>query len=273
MAMYRYTAIFSYVSGATIGGYLNLKGGWTESVYWNSITALANTNFQNLLIARAGLLPNGAFISGYRIQQVDPSAAGQSYPANIGPPGGTNAPNQDIPQMALLLRVRSNSTNNVRSMRLAAMPDNQVSFGEYRPTAAYQIAMTAYLAQLYGWLMRVQDLAQPVYRIATIDAAGNVLMVDPIMAVATGQVFKVKRTIDPFNNQKGGKFIVKSVTNPSSFSLYNWPYGACVIGTMQPFVIAYPSMNATNSSIVRAVVRKIGRPSLGYRGRKSKTKR
>ena len=270
MAGYRYTMLFNYISGITLGQGLNLKGGWSESVYRGSFSPQLFTSFQNLAITRAGLLPIGAYISGLRIQQVDPSAAAQTFPANYGPPGGTNAPQQDIPQMALLLKVRSATTNNVRNMRLAALPDSVVVAGEYAPSQAFAFSLAFYFGALSLWSMRVQDLTQPTGMIGSITTGGLVTL-NTAVAIAPGTKVKIKRTIDAFGNQKGGVFTAVTAT-VSTIQLDSWPFGACTKGLIQPFVIVYPAMTAGLSSISRIVTRKIGRPSLGYRGRRSKRK-
>lgn len=269
MSAYRYTAIFQYISGATIGGYLNLKGGFSESVYAPSGPSVNLTLFREYCFARASLLPTGAFISGIRVQQVDPSSSSQTFTANYQ--GGTalGPSPQDIPQMALLLRVRSRDTNNVRSMRIAALPDSQVQFGEYRPTGLFPGAMSAYLSALSGWRFRAQDLSQPIYRVKTISAAGDMVLIDPYTATV-GATVKLKRTTDSFMNVKGGKYVIDSITDTTHMHLQAWNLSACTGGVIQPFVIIYPLIAADNSSISRAVVRKIGRPLLGYRGRRSK---
>jgi hypothetical protein len=268
MAGYRYTMIFQYISGITLGAGLNLKGGWSESVYRSSFSPQLLTAFQGLAQTRAALLPIGAFISGLRVQQVDPSGASQTYAASYGNPSGVNGPQQDIPQMALLLKARSNSTNNVRNMRIAAVPDNQVTAGEFVPTQSYQFAMAFWFTAMSNWSMRAQDLGQPTGKIATVSSVGLVTL-NTAVAITAGTLVKVKRTVDAFQNVKGGTYLATAVT-VSTVQLQGWQWGSCTGGTIQPFVIVYPTMTLNWNSVARIVTRKIGRPSLGYRGRRSK---
>jgi hypothetical protein len=269
-AAYRWSMIFQYVSGSAIGGgNLNLKGGWSESVYSRTAGSANQANILALAQARALLLPASAYISGIRVQGVDPSGGANTQAANIPGLGTYSSNPQDIPQMAVLLRVQSSSTTNIRSMRLAAIPDAQVTAGEFKPSNAFMISLNVFFTQLSGWLMRVQDLNQTLYPIATIDAAGNVVLSSP-WAVLPNTAVKIKRTIDSFGNQKGLKTTIVTVTDPTHFRVQPWPFGSCTLGQIQPFVIIYPGIVANQSSISRAVVRKIGRPSLAYRGRRSK---
>lgn len=268
-AAFRMTMIFQYISGASVGGYLNLKGGWSESFYSTSNLPLTLTYFQQTAQLRAALLPASAYISGLRIQGVDPSGGAQTFPVNYPGSGTTTTNEQDIPQMALLLRVRTSGTNNVRSWRLAAIPDAQMSNGEYRPGTFFGLAMSTFLLGLNGWKIRCQDLSQPLYNLNTIDAAGNVVVNSPT-TLALNQFVKVKRTIDAFQNAKGLKAQIISFTDNQHFRIAPWLYGACTLGQIQQFVIIYPAIQTDVNTISRAVVRKIGRPSLAYRGRRSK---
>jgi hypothetical protein len=269
MPAFKWTMVFNYLSGEGDGTWLNLKGGWTESVYWNTMTATTLNQFKTLCVARAAMLPLRCYISGIRVQQVDPSGSAQTFPVNYPGGGGGAAYVADIPQMALLLRVRGAGVANVRSMRLAGIPDGQVTAGEYRPTVGFTVVTAAFLAQLSGWLFRGTDLTVTPANIATIDALGTyVLQQDLILSV--GQRVKVHGTMDANKDTFGGTFKVGTYTDSKHGVLNNWTFGATVLGTMKPYTIIYPTIIADSTSISRVVPRKIGRPSLGYRGRRSK---
>jgi len=106
VAQYKYSMIFQYLSGSGMPGDFNLKGGWTESLYDPSISASSVRQFRQLAQARAGLLPKRSYISGIRIQSVDPSGSAQTFAVNYPGRTGPDDTNADIPQAALLLRLR-----------------------------------------------------------------------------------------------------------------------------------------------------------------------
>ena len=273
MAAYRYTMIFQYLSGPSSGPALNLKGGWSESVYWSSFGASQQNAFQQLAQARAALLPARSFVSGLRYQRVDPTGSAQTQSVNY--PGGNtaNAVNSDIPQMALLLRVGASGYSNIRSMRIAALPDTMVQFGEFVPTAdpAWSAAFVGYTQLLSTWAFRAQDLTQPITPLLSITSAG-VCNTNGIVTYALGQKLKIKRALDTFNSPKGGFVTVTVPSTGSMFTVTGWTHGSCLGGVVQPYVPIYPTIVASPASISRVVVRKIGRPSLGYRGRRSRVK-
>jgi len=269
-AAYKYTMIFKYVSGGAIGQGLNLAGSWSESVYYTTYSTVNFNAFQTLAVARCSILGTSAFISGLRVQGVDPSSGANTSSVHYVNPAVTSDFYSDIPQMALLLRARSSTSSNVRSMRLAGIPDSQVSYGEYVPSFAFKTNMAVFLSLLNGWKFRAQDLSQPTATIKTIDGTGNVVLNGVGLTLAVNGLVKVKRTTDAFGNLKGGTYAVQSITSATQFQLQKWNLGPCTNGTMQNFVIIYPTILTDNNTISRVVPRKVGRPSLGYRGRRSK---
>ena len=105
MPAFKLTMVFDYLSGDVFNDAKYFKGGWSESVYWDDISAGTIRSFNNLAVARAGLLPRYAKINGFRFQQVDPPGSSSTRAANLP---GANVPENvaDIPQLAVLV-VRS----------------------------------------------------------------------------------------------------------------------------------------------------------------------
>lgn len=267
---YKLSMIFQYLSGDGSGGDLNLKGGWSESVYNGVFAPATLTSLKALAAARANLLPLRSYVSGLRVQQVDPSGPAQTFSLNY-PGGGTSgATLSDIPQMALLLRVRGTGVTNVRSMRVAAIPDSQITLGEYKPSSPYTLAMAAYLAELDGWQFRATSLTAVPSNLASIAADGTYVLQQDLV-IAVGSKVKVKNVQDEDGEiVRGGVFTVGVYTDSKHGKLNSWTGGAVTLGQMIPFTIIYPVIITDGQTISRAVVRKIGRPSLGYRGRRSK---
>lgn len=268
MAAYKFTFIMQYLSGQGAPTDLNLKGGFSESVYRPTATPADINAFRALGNLRARLLPLRSFISGLRVQRVDPSGPGNVIAVNL--PGGVGGTNQDsdIPQAALLLRVLGQDVTNVRSMRLCAIPDDNIVLGEFKPTPLYRTLLLAYLAGLQGWRFRATDLTAPDVPLVGIAANGVYTANADITTTANGFV-KIKGTTSLDGTNYNGRYKVQAFTTLRTGTLFNWPGVAVTGGTITNLIPIYPQIVANATSISRVVTRKIGRPSLGYRGRRS----
>jgi len=269
MAAYKYTMVFQYLSGSGMPTDLNLKGGFSESVYRPTNTDADLNAFKALARLRARLLPLRCFISGLRRQRVDPSGPGNT--ASVNYPGGVGGGNwaSDIPQMALLLRANGVDVANIRSMRLRAIPDDMVTLGEYKPEPLFRTFLTAYMAGLAGWRFRASDLTAPAVGLTSIAADGSYTLSADLLPVVN-EFVKIKDTVSPDGFNYNGKYKVKTVTNNRTGVLFDWPGVAVTQGTMTRVIPVYPVISANQDSISRMVAAKVGRPSLGYRGRRSR---
>lgn len=273
MAAFKFSFIFNYRSGTTTTpGGQSRQGGWTESLYWSSYDASVLRSLRQLAVARAGLLPFSAGIVGMRVQQVDPSGPVTSVPMLY--PGGSilETNDSDIPQMALLLTARSDTVSNTRRFRLAAIPDAMVKFGEYSPSPFFRGAMSFYLQSLSGWRFRGLDLTQPKKPLVSVADDGT-YTTSQDFAVAVGERVKVYSVVDHEGFKRDGNFLVTTATTLRTGKLGGWTFGATTLGSIRKIVPIYPIIRADETSIQRTVVRKIGRPFGGYRGRASKRRR
>jgi len=271
MAAWKLTAVFKYLSGNTGGGWINMPGGWTESLYFGNINASTRSSFNTWCQRRAGLLPNFAVIRGQRFQQVDPVGAAQTASVNF--PGQSNAAfAQDIPQVSLLLRLRATGVNNVRSYRVACLPDVMVTRGEFNPDFEYRALVNSFLAETNGWWFRGDDLTLPRVLIKTVSSAGVMEFASDIALAVNDQV-KVTNTFDAFGKPVSGIFRVNNATSLRIVNLANWNAGACTNGSAKKYSPIYPVITDALNSISRIVVRKIGRPFEQYRGRRSKRRK
>lgn len=273
MAAYKYTALFEYLSGRPGEG-VQRKAGFSESIYWTGFGVDTENSFRNTYLpARALLLPDNCQVIGYRIQAVDPSGAAQSRALvinNSSVLGGVQS--ADIPQMAALIRLRSSDRNNVRSMRLAAIPDDQVKFGEFSPSIVYKAKLQIYLTRLATWRFRGQDLTAARFSVKSIDALGVVTMnADILLApgdfvnltniqLADGSLFSTRVKVDTFTNSK-------------LWSIKDWGRGIATSGYARKVTYVYPAIVLDIDPAVRMVTRKVGRPFTGYRGRRSARRR
>jgi len=273
MPEYKFSMVFKYISGNASAGWKNIPGGWTESVFWNSISTAAQNNFINLARTRAALLPNFCAVVGIRFQQVDPSAPAQTRRVNYaGRAGEVYA--QDIPQAGLLMSIPGNGVSNVRRHRLAALPDVCVKRGEFWPDEAYDIDFAIYKATLNGWHMRGADLTLPYFEIKTIDAAGA-FVTNAAHPWTAGQIVGVRSTITAQNRTYSQQCVVEGPITATTGVFRNWKGGACTLGKGRRFSPIYPTMNTAGitNDACDIVVRKIGRPTRKYVGRQRRRRR
>lgn len=268
MPGFKYTMIFNAITGAADDPAQQRSGGWTESVYAPNDDAENLALFRTLSQRRAALLPRSARISGWRVQQVDPSVRAAQSSQNF--PGAAAADNDtDIPQMALAFTVPDAGGTHSRRMKIACVPDRFIVRGEFLPTPAYRGALTAYMNQLDLWNMRCIDFTQPVADIVGVTAAGVMTTVaGPDYAI--GQIVAIKSTIKPDGTRVTGQFRVSAATLNGETGLANWTHGITSKGKVRRIIYIYPNIEAGENTAVLASTRKIGRPSTGFRGRRSR---
>lgn len=242
-------------------------GGWSESVYDDvgSFGVATINAFNKLCRLRAALLPTGSYIKGQRYQFVTP--AGQSQTRDVPFPGPVGVPT-DVPQMALLCSCPGKNVINRRNMILRGLPDAQVVEGEYVGINNYSQLVSAYFEQLSEFNFRGVDLAQQAFPLLTIAADGRLTFEDTTTLVA-GEMVKVLRTLDSDDRKKGGVFKTIGLENPVGLGLINWPHGLTKGGKVRKNLIIWPAFDGARCQISQAIVRKVGKTSGQYRGRRS----
>jgi len=251
-------------SGTSVGARI---GGWSESWYWDNALTVGKSAFQNLCQKRAALLPTSARVTGQRYQQVGPSVGASQIDSRIYP--GLSATATDVPQMAILVKVgATGGLNNIRNWVMRGLPDARVVEGEYAPSVAFTTAFTAYANALSGFLFRGKNLAADQAEINFIDANGVATLNGPL-ATSAGTMVQIKRTIDANEHSFSGRFKVGTGPTSSVVPLINWQAGLTQGGIMQLYQIIYPNVDISNVTLGRVIVKKVGRPFTGYRGRRS----
>jgi hypothetical protein len=253
-------------------------GGWSESWYFAGTdvnAAIGAFNYSNnpgpgWCPTRAAILPYGAAIVGQRFQIVAPSV-GQSQSTATQFPG--NGGEADSPQQALLCKAPSVGAPNIRRMILRAIPDVNITEGEYTPSSYFQGAIQTHFSVLSQFQFRGRDLTQPVYKIISISAAGAVAT-EGAITFTVGQMVRVLKTVDSAGNLRGGRFQVATVGPLSTqFTLLNWPYSASAGGSVRADAIVYPAVNANLVLPGRIITRRVGRPFIQFRGRRSRRRK
>jgi len=271
MPAYRLSMVFRATTGTAQFSPGQRGAGWTESVIWDNIDASTRTSFNRLCNKRAALLPASARIVGQRFQQIDPSGRAQTARTNFPGSGAVEA-SRGQPTDAVRVSYRGSGVNNVGKRSIACIPDTMLSDGEYNPTPVYQISMAAFLAELNGWKFRGADLTVAKVQVKTVSDLG-VVEVNTDLPVVTGDRVRLYRVKLADNTFFSGTFIVASATSVRIFTLRSWTKGAATGGEARKYVPIYPIISGANESPIEATIRKVGRPSGGFRGRASKRQR
>lgn len=252
-------------------------GGWSESFWWASdvVTDLINAlqigagGAPGLLPSRAALLPNSSAIVGIRLYSGG-AGKGQSYGFSYP---GNPALSTDVPQMALLCKTGPVGTAVTRRFTIRGVPDAEVTTGEFTPDANYVTAIQAYFLALGNFAFYAIDPSSPQAKIAEISDAGVVKLVDPVNPFGVNQWVTIQKTLNA-----AGQFVTRRVQitaigiNPAQITVANWTDGPCTKGKAVVKQLFLYVCNPAVSRVSRVVVRKVGRPSELYRGRRSKRK-
>jgi hypothetical protein len=278
MAIIKLTTLFQYASNVGLpNAPIHRTGGFSESWYYTGASANDAVTFaQNgangipgLWPARAALLPTGSSIVGYRSQVLSP-AVGPTQSGAINFPGPSTYV-ADQPQAALLLKVPGVGVSNIRRIKLKAIPDAQITQGEFSPTADYLATLNAFIASLVTWQFQGRDLAQPATRIVSITGPEPYsVLFEANVAFAVNDFVRINRALDSSKNLRGGRFMVTAVAGGNSISIRGWPYGNCTLGKGRKDLTIYPTVNVGQTNYQRIVTAKVGRPFLAYHGRRSK---
>lgn len=243
--------------------------GWTESWYDDGGNPFDSVKrqFRALCQARAAILPTSAVIKGQRYQLVAPTG-----PASIDTaifPGNKGL--CDYPALAIYGRVAGTGVVNTRPLYLRGVPDAQITRGEFTPSATYNRALKAFIAELDGWNFRCTDKSGPTVPIVGIAADGTVTTSEPLTGAARYKRIKVlKTTVNLTGNFAGGLYYIGTFTDTQNFKLTNWTAGEASGGSIRLYDFTYPAIGANAVTISRVVTKKVGRPPELFRGRRSK---
>jgi len=265
MAKIKCTMLIDYtsnVSNATAGA---RTGGFSESVY-HIDSGKVQTDFLNLMIQRAKLLPQGSRIVGQRYQTVDPVGGAQTGGVVLP---GTAGLKPDVPQMALLARIGGQGVNNFRPYYFRAIPDVRSVEGEYNPSINFTAALSSFSVALEAFQFKAVNLNAAQAPVLTISALG-VVKTSEDFAAGIGDTVQVLRTENTSGNLIGGKFQVEAVVGLREFTLADWDDGLCAGGRVRFYTVIYPNFDKDKFGDPRIVVKKVGAPFNGYAGKASR---
>jgi hypothetical protein len=219
------------------------------------------------------MLPPQASIVGWRYELFDISGnklfpQGAQSGRFLFPGGYTASPN--LPQDALSFSGAWLTGPNTNKFTARCVPDTVIVAGEYQPTAAFKTAVANYIQTLIGgaWGFVGRDRSLPTARVLSISAGGIVQLSQNIGGVADSSFLRLLHVTDNNGNPIKGTFSISNI-NGVNYTLRGLTQLLSVPnGTARVDVVSYNRYGTIN--VGRAVVRKIGRPFEGYRGRASK---
>lgn len=280
MPVYKFSMLFNFTSAiSTPTAPLHRTAGWSESWYFTDTSVAGVLGYftgsdgrsvrPGLVPKRATLLPLGTAITGYRIQQVSPPGPSQSGAFNYPGIQGNLA---DVPANALLCKSPGVGVNNIRRFFLRGIPDAFIVEGEFNPSYAYSVDLTGFFLNLFGIQFRGRDLSQPTFRIVSIVTTGGITTVttETPPTFVSGAMVRILRSLDTGRNLRGGRFQCSGSSIGNTFQIANWGFGNTTGGSARLDAIVYPTVDSVNSNFQRILVRRVGRPFGGYRGRRSK---
>lgn len=244
-------------------------GGWSESIYslQTDITLVQN-RFQAWCQNRAALLPIGAAIVSQRYQRVAPVGASASTARFYPGSAGTQA---DVPQMCLSMRGKAVAVRNVRPINLRGIPDIRVVEGEYSPSQDFEAALSVLFANFAEFAFKGRDLDAAQAPVFTIDANG-VYFTEADNTFGVNNIVRVLKTLQSTGKVVGGRFKISAVASVRSGTLTAWNLGDCKGGRMRVDATIYPAFLSGGIDGREITVKKVGRPTKGYRGRASRRK-
>lgn len=266
------TIVFSMVTTPSGTPSQARAGGWTESVYTDSPpTSQQIGTWLELLAARAALLPVSASITGWRRQQVDPVGSSSSFSVHY--PGSSGLQN-GLPQKCIFFRIPAAGAANNRPTYIRCVPDAILTGGEYQPTPAFKNNLDNFVAKLSYYRMKGRNLAAtqyPLVEIVTVSGA-TTARTEEAHTLIQGNMVRIMRALDADQQFQGGRFQVVNPVTAFEFNLVNWNRPDTEGGRVRLDEYVYPMIQniATTDFLPVAVTKKVGAPSLRFRGRVSK---
>lgn len=250
-------------------------GGWSEG-FWAPVDVPAGAaSLLPLYEARRAFLPKQASIIGVR-------CAKYTIEGNKLLPNGTSAAkfqkpgnaqyNCDIPQMNLDCSATAFGAINTTKIQLRGIVDTMVQTGEYTPTSTYKGYVQTYLDFLknqgFGFVAR--DLSVAKQKVMSI-AVNVVTLKAPIVSLAVGDNMIFNHVVTDEGAPVKGSYVVTVIAG-NTVTLAGFPATTMLSpsGTARKDMVAFYPFGPIFPSAI--TIKKIGRPSQGYRGRGSKKK-
>lgn len=252
-------------------------GGWSESVQISGEDVAdfllrlrgGGAYSAGLLPARAALLPTNATIIGFRVYRSGGGAA-QAFAAAYPGSSGLQC---DVPQMAILCKGGSTSFGVTRRWTVRGIPDSQIDKGEFAPSPGYAAAVQNYFRALANFQFLANDPTAASGSIFSVSDAGLVTL-KANSPFAVNAFVTMNKLVTNTGLTRLKTYISGIGPLEMQFTVAGWPAGTTATsGTVSVKTQGAFNLDFANSSVVRAIVRKVGRNFEPYRGRRSKRRK
>ncbi len=273
MALYRTSWLFDFTTDAarpTVAS--DRSGGWSEGV-WSTFITPGTDAFNVVSQFRASMLPRAASIVGYRVQQY--TSLGNRLQPGGASAGKLNLPGSpaytlDVAQAGLEYSFPAVGAPNSSRGVIRGLPYEVITSGEWDPSVAFTSYMAGFLLNLqtggFGFVGR--DLSQQSAKVLAI-TAGVVNLSQVLPGAAIGDYLRFHRVYDVNRKPISGAFLITNIAGQQYTC--SGLTGLSVLvpsGTARKDAIAFYLFGAGTTGAL--VVKKVGRPFRGYRGRRSK---
>jgi hypothetical protein len=250
--------------------------GWSETHWADGALDASDPWLIDLMEKRALLLPRTASIVGVRISIYTLSenrmlpVGSQTAAKRI--PGGSGELT-DQPQTALLVAFSAVGATNVSRQFLRCIPDITIKGGEYFPSDVFRNAVIGWMNSMRNgnWQFLGRKLTNPSRRLTSL--AGGLATFDSPLGAAIGQYVRFSRVIDSVTKLPiKGTFRITQIAVPATYTLEGLQGAAATnsgLGRLDQIALFPYAIG----EVKRTVMRKIGRPFAGYRGRASRRRR
>jgi hypothetical protein len=285
--IYKLSLIFRFQAepgapGVIVGGRI---GGWTENFWFPSL--LPNAAIAVVAVKRAALLCPDCAVIGWRQtpytytnNKLLPGKSTVGTFFSAGKQAGTTNSPEDT------MRCQAVATNPPVSwnMNLHAIPDDLIESAQFLQNNNFQIPFANWVTTLLGqtanvpqayWLGR--DPTQQAQRVLTVNGNASTLSCATVANVVPGVSYlRLRRVYDDNGNPIKGSFFVTAAAAPvlgiTTYTLAGLPglNRTTPSGTCRLDLIATGPM--TGLSYRSLSERKIGRPTLLYRGRRARSR-
>lgn len=244
--------------------------GWTES-YFSSAEGVATVLAEisgpgGLIPRRAELLNSNAAILGVRLYV---GGTGKGNFHSIRRPG--YAGTADQPTSGMLIEGVLGDSGRVSRRILRGIPDDWIVGGELSLSSTVASAIGRFFLTLQNQFGGFANVKGTEFSIFNVLSTGLLTLTDDVVPWAAGAVIQIQMTTNPSTLQRvSGQFLVQSVGPlPNQAQLANWTAGLCVGGTAFNSTNQFKTYLVDSLKVVKAAIRKVGRPFGLYRGRAS----
>jgi len=174
----------------------------------------------------------------------------------------------DVPQMALDCRAKALGGINVRKFTIRCVPDFVVDGGEFSPDASFAHVLEMYFREVEStWSFLGRDLGLRSSPIVSV--LNNVIVTRDNIGVVENDYVRLLRARNAAGMPVTGSFRVTGVAG-NQITVAGLPDGTVINRNGRVRKDTLKLALVGRCTMKRVVVRKIGRPSESYRGRRSK---